>query len=86
MVDYDSDSSGDDLGDDVLTNVLLGYSSVEPVDNASGQLGGHPVGICSNALVEKYHRLRNMMVYRHGSMERPSPMVSSQSARFATVS
>jgi len=42
MADYDSDSSGEDIGEDVLTNVLLGYSSAEAVDNASGQLGGHP--------------------------------------------
>ncbi|KAK5132975.1 hypothetical protein LTR08_008338 [Meristemomyces frigidus] len=39
MADYDSESSG---GDDVATNVLLGYASKEPTSDAISQLGGHP--------------------------------------------
>jgi hypothetical protein len=43
MADYDSDSSNDDLdGNDMLTDVLLGYSTTAD-DNVSGHLGGHPV-------------------------------------------
>jgi hypothetical protein len=43
MADYDSDSSNDDLdGNDVVTDVLLGYVSKDD-ENTSGHLGGHPV-------------------------------------------
>lgn len=47
MADYDSDSSADDYGDDVSTNVLLGYASAEPTGDDISQLGGHPVRIRS---------------------------------------
>lgn len=41
MADYDSDSSAG--GDDIETNVLLGYASKEPTIDDFSQLGGHPV-------------------------------------------
>lgn len=41
MADYDSDSSAG--GDDVETNVLLGYASKEPTADDFSQLGGRPV-------------------------------------------
>ncbi|GAB7361312.1 hypothetical protein MBLNU230_g1369t1 [Neophaeotheca triangularis] len=41
MADYDSDSSG--AGDDIETNVLLGYASKEPTGDDFSQLGGHPI-------------------------------------------
>ncbi|KAM3417801.1 hypothetical protein BST61_g6028 [Cercospora zeina] len=40
MADYDSDSSG---GDEIETNVLLGYASKEPTGDDFSQLGGHPI-------------------------------------------
>ncbi|KAI5361542.1 putative programmed cell death protein [Septoria linicola] len=40
MADYDSDSSA---GDDIETNVLLGYASKEPTVDDFSQLGGHPI-------------------------------------------
>lgn len=40
MEDYESDSSN---GEDVATNVLLGYASKEPTSDIFSQLGGHPV-------------------------------------------
>jgi pre-rRNA-processing protein TSR4 len=43
MADYDSDSSG--AGEDVETNVLLGYASKEPTGDDFSQLGGLPVRI-----------------------------------------
>lgn len=43
MADYDSDSSG--AGNDVETNVLLGYASKEPTEDDFSQLGGHPVRV-----------------------------------------
>lgn len=44
MPPYDSDSSGaDDDGEYTETNVLLGYASKEPSDDAISQLGGTPV-------------------------------------------
>ncbi|EGP83514.1 uncharacterized protein MYCGRDRAFT_77064 [Zymoseptoria tritici IPO323] len=39
MDNYDSDSSA---GDDIETNVLLGYASKEPTSDDFSQLGGHP--------------------------------------------
>lgn len=42
MDNYDSDSSA---GDDIETNVLLGYASKEPTSDDFSQLGGHPVRI-----------------------------------------
>ena len=42
MADYDSDSSG--AGDDIETNVLLGYVSKEPTSDDFSQVGGRPVG------------------------------------------
>ncbi|KXS97605.1 hypothetical protein AC578_5763 [Pseudocercospora eumusae] len=42
MADYDSDSS---IGDDIETNVLLGYASKEPTSDDFSQLGGHPIWI-----------------------------------------
>ena len=41
MADYDSDSSG--AGDDIETNVLLGYASKEPTGDEFSQLGGQQV-------------------------------------------
>jgi len=41
MADYDSDSS--DGGNDIETNVLLGYASKEPTVDDFSQLGGKPV-------------------------------------------
>lgn len=41
MTDYDSDSSG--AGNDIETNVLLGFASKEPTGDDFSQLGGHPV-------------------------------------------
>ena len=41
MADYDSDSSG--AGDDVETNVLLGYASKDPTGDDFSRLGGQPV-------------------------------------------
>ena len=41
MADYDSDSS--DGGNDIETNVLLGYASKEPTVDDFSQLGGNPV-------------------------------------------
>ena len=41
MADYDSDSSG--AGDDIETNVLLGYVSKEPTTDDFSQVGGRPV-------------------------------------------
>lgn len=41
MADYDSDSSG--AGDDIKTNVVIGYASKEPTGDDFSQLGGHPV-------------------------------------------
>jgi hypothetical protein len=50
MADYDSDSSNDDLdGNDVVTDVLLGYVSKDD-ENTSGHLGGHPVCAASTFL------------------------------------
>lgn len=43
MPPYDSDSSGDEELDYTLTNVLLGYASVDPRDDEISQLGGRPV-------------------------------------------
>jgi pre-rRNA-processing protein TSR4 len=42
MADYDSDSSLSE-GEDVITNVLLGYASKEPTGDDFSQLGGLPV-------------------------------------------
>lgn len=41
MADYDSDSS--DGGNDVQTEVLLGYASREATGDDFSQLGGRPV-------------------------------------------
>ena len=41
MADYDSDSSGN--GEDIETNVLLGYASKEPTGDDFSPLGGQPV-------------------------------------------
>lgn len=41
MADYDSDSS--DGGNDIETNVLLGYASKEETSDTFSQLGGRPV-------------------------------------------
>ena len=43
MADYESDSSG--AGDDIETNVLLGYAAKEPTGDDFSQLGGLPVGV-----------------------------------------
>lgn len=44
MADYDSDSSDEDVrGDDIQTNVLLGYASKEATSDDFSQLGGRPV-------------------------------------------
>jgi hypothetical protein len=45
MPNYDSDSSGGEDGTYTETNTLLGYSSKEPTDDPTNQLGGHPVPI-----------------------------------------
>ena len=52
-MDSDSDSSVD--GDEIATNVLLGYASKEPTIDEFSQLGGKPVrlqrislAICAN--------------------------------------
>ncbi|KAI9773348.1 MAG: hypothetical protein M1840_007563 [Geoglossum simile] len=42
MAPYDSDSSADGTDDYTETNVLLGYASKEPTEDAVSQLGGHP--------------------------------------------
>jgi len=42
MADYDSDSSS---GEDIATNVLLGYVSKDPTVDDFSQLGGHPVSL-----------------------------------------
>ncbi|KXT15500.1 hypothetical protein AC579_3395 [Pseudocercospora musae] len=42
MANYDSDSS---IGDDIETNVLLGYASKEPTSDDFSQLGGHPIWV-----------------------------------------
>jgi pre-rRNA-processing protein TSR4 len=49
MADYDSDSSG--AGDDIETNVLLGYASKDPTGDEFSQLGGQPV-----CCYDKLHR------------------------------
>lgn len=41
MADYESDSS--DGGNDIETNVLLGYASKEETSDHFSQLGGQPV-------------------------------------------
>ena len=41
MAEYDSDSSAG--GENVKTNVLLGYASKEPTVDDFSQLGGQPV-------------------------------------------
>lgn len=41
MAEYDSDSSAG--GEDIETNVLLGYASQEPIGDDFSQLGGRPV-------------------------------------------
>ena len=43
MAPYDSDSSADGTEDYTETNVLLGYASKEPTEDAVSQLGGYPV-------------------------------------------
>ncbi|TKA78387.1 hypothetical protein B0A55_04728 [Friedmanniomyces simplex] len=47
MADYDSDSSG---GNDIETNVLLGYASSEPTLDDFSQLGGHPTWLDASTL------------------------------------
>lgn len=42
MADYDSEDSSAG-GDDVATNVLLGYASQQPTVDDFSQLGGRPV-------------------------------------------
>lgn len=43
MPSKDSDSSDEETGSFTTTNVLLGYASKEPTDDAFSQLGGYPV-------------------------------------------
>ena len=43
MAPNDSDSSDDESGSFTTTNVMLGYASKEPTDDAFSQLGGYAV-------------------------------------------
>lgn len=45
MAPYDSDSSDDEEGDYIETNVLLGYAAKEPGDDTISHIGGSPVRI-----------------------------------------
>jgi hypothetical protein len=70
MDNYDSDSSA---GDDVETNVLLGYASKEPTSDEFSQLGGHPV--CAVSLEHRW-TVRLTRYFRHGLTTRPLPRVN----------
>lgn len=69
MASYDSDDSlSDDDQSGTSTNVLLGYATKEPVDDAISQLGGEPVCLTHFTTSSLYSVYTNISTHRsHGS-------------------
>ena len=65
----DSDSSDAASSKYSTTNVMLGYASKEPTDDAFSQLGGFPV--CTKTLVQGESLLRSDQRSRHGQKLHP---------------
>ena len=85
MAHSDSDSSAG--GEDIETDVLLGYASKDPSGgDGFSQLGGHPVGHLSST-TSKTWRASELRVgsLSHGSTRSLRLRAGSQSAKSATA-
>lgn len=81
MAAYDSDSSLDDDIDYTLTNVMLGYASVDPSDDDISHIGGHPVST-SWAVLSTCPL--TMIFDRHGLTPTSLPQQLLPNVKFAT--